>query len=594
VNEAVQPIVVALVRALEPLEAALSSRAHCKQLLKDLGWDLPITGALFEAADVAKGLEKHFKEILDPLKKLFAALRKIDLSKGDSDSFMEHMADEIKDLIPLFQALFDAVSALVKDVEPLVKEVQQLIKQGNALPAPLADTSFWLDLLANLPEYLLITYLKRYNGGLYAALKLVGIIDVAGALTDDEKKRIPPALALYRAPTPGECLYLVRVRDLVSDPIGYLKARYSWGPGIPLDYPKLLQDVETLFRRLGFHVRRAPIRPALIGNGELYSADTPLASGVSQLELPIFEGISADGMRKAIFGLMLVPAPDSPTGRITGLYLTNLSYGEVTAKQKLGGGWTLTFTGGIDATGAIGLRIHPGKVFFDRSPVNAEAALTLSGAPDEPWTLFGGKSGPALRLAGLELGVRFAGSAKDAELELMLRTLGDGMTLSVTPSDGDNFTQELLSSLDLEAAFTADVRWSTKKGLTFSGGAGFELEVPVQKALGPIFLDSIQLGLSLGTEGVGVSAGVTASASLGPFVLMVDGSASAPSCCSTPTVRKPSPASATSPSGSRSSPRPASASRSMPAWRPAAASSPWMPTRASTPAWSRSSSPRST
>ena len=67
------------------------------------------------------------------------------------------------------------------------------------------------------------------------------------------------------------------------------------------------------------------------------------------------------------------------------------------------------------------------------------------------------------------------------------------------------------------------MRWSSLTGFAFSGGVGLELEIPIDRQVGPVTLTRARSRSAPGDSGGGsIEAALTGGLLLGPFQVTVD------------------------------------------------------------------------
>src|SRR5207248_2993022 len=102
---------------------------------------------------------------------------------------------------------------------------------------------------------------------------------------------------------------------------------------------------------------------------------------------------------------------------------------------------------------------------------------------------------------------------KTLETSLEIRELAIG----VDTKKSDGFLAKLLPGDGLSAKGDVLVTWSTDHGLRFEGGAGVEIVIPLNTALGPITISRLGLGVFLSsTPIVAAQAKLDIGAELGP------------------------------------------------------------------------------
>ena len=263
----------------------------------------------------------------------------------------------------------------------------------------------------------------------------------------------------------------------------------------------------------------------LPGGVNLFDPKGKALAGAQQLSLPLVQGRAGSGPW-AELGLDILPLPGSRgQNTIDGLYITNLSRGGQAGSIALGDGWTLKTTAGLEASGAIGIRLLPGQVKVEGAAPASKLEFRFLGYPASPWVLMGSNAGTRLELRGAETGLSFEQAGQEVEVRLFYEPKakdgGPGMVLLLAPGEGDGFVKQLLGDKELEVIFDLGFDWSSLTGLRLTGEAGLCLTLPLDLPIGPITINELHLCLSAGPEGMSLLGAVTAEARLGPVVCSV-------------------------------------------------------------------------
>ena len=455
------PLVRAGAAALRPLDQALSDPEALTELLGELGWAVPLDDTDLEAIAA-----------LLPLRDALARLQELAGAQGDA-------------------ALLDAAE-LLADVASAVSALAQLDAGAvAALPMELASPNAWADIGATLPGHLL--------GGWLAAEvpALGGLLRATGVLTRERRNGRGPA---------RWTLHWERLGGALGDPAAAVAATYGWPQR--LHDVALTGDLGLALSRLGLPVTHRPLTPEVrtaIEREGTGAALTPVEAVVTLL--------SATGVEAG-----LIFASAATPGAPIGLYAGNLAYGELGAELPVSESWTLSGTGEIQGTATAGAILRPGVVHAVSATPSAELALQLTGRPPAPWRLLGEDTGTRVELAGLDLAL---GLGSAPELWVSAGVPDDGLSVVVGLGDGDSFLRGVLGS-DLSFTTTAALRWSTLSGLSFTGGAGLDVTIPLDEALGPVTLVSARVALGAGDGGGRLAVTLRAGLTLGPLAAELD------------------------------------------------------------------------
>lgn len=470
----------ALAEMLTPLQVALESEVQLSALLRELGWTIE---ALASDVEVVAALLPVVEEIRSLVTVAIA------YEAGTAEA-----GDLVAEGVRVGQAVFESIDAL-----------RELSAGGvSGLTAPLDDPATWIELALDLPEYLLLRWLRLYHPIGFALLVLGGVVvELPGEVVDDLEA--PPRYEMRWEALEG----------LLTNPPAQLATVYGWGRDF--DHQRLLAAIGGLARAMDTDARREPLREAI---SEAYFGGGAPAD-VLQLTTPLVRGWDTGGDALLLLGLVAAPVPESGTGDPDGILLTNEIAGSRSASFDLGDGWTLSIGGSMDATGAFGVMFHPTGVKLATGDAVVGISIRLTGAPESPWTLLGDADGTRLELAKLELEIVVDGTV--AHPELILRAdCTDGLALVVDPGEADSFLADMLGGEPLELRGGFSVRWSSVDGYTLAGGASVTITIPVDLRAGPIHIDWFKVTLGAGRDGVSAAIVVTGSLELGPFVIVVE------------------------------------------------------------------------
>lgn len=488
-SEALKPFVTALFEALEPFNQALQDPVHFQLLIARTGWQITwqdtTLGGLLDGT-------------LATMKAKVAAL----ISDGIAlvNAIETGNAAEVAANVV---SLIDKTRALVTEISSLDTALGSTSIAGAVIVSGAPWSELWKDLAASLPGILLIDWLETHQPVLHGILRLGGVI-----VTSPEGKRT---------------LDLEALGDLLQDPAEHLQALYGWStdPAISLDHGRLLAELGMLFLGAGVQARLVAIRQKFVDLR--YGGVRP--EDVDELDLPFVQGLVAGAWTSV--GLAVVPVPVPPGDTVDGLLLTNLTWGRLTGDVPLtaDGNWKLSVTGTADSTGAVGLQLHPLGVTWAGDPAAVQGALTLTITGTGPWSLMGAESGTRLELENGQAGAEVVLSATltgPAEPAFAVAAAFKGLRLVVTPGDGDSLLQELLPIDPLTVDLDLNLGWSTGSGFTFGASGRIERVIPLSLPIGFVTLEHLTLSLAL-EGGVGVNAGLTITATLGPFSLSING-----------------------------------------------------------------------
>lgn len=471
-------LVRSLRELLAPIELALKSPRDLALLAEKLGWRVDGVLEGTSILDDVAGLSA----LVSSLTALLARLETGDGEPGTLVAEALDLADEV----------FAALTALA---DP--PDVSRLV-------APFDDPAFWQETALRLPEVLLHDWLLKSHPVVYRLLDLGGAVVVTAG---DEQRLARRTVDLKAA------------WQLVADPLGHLAMTYGWGGDF--EHEALLGRLHRLAQELEVDGRLASVRTHL---DEALFHGTAGAS-VMELLAAIHVGYTRDGAATFALSGLVVPAPLSGRGEPDGLFLSTELIGSAAGTHEIRDGWTLDVNAAADASGAVGVLLHPSGARLRGDAPSIDAALTLTGQPETPWILFGDPEGLRLQLSALKLGLSTKGSAAAPEV-LVDVAIGDspsnGLELVIDPTEGDAFLADVLGGAPLVIPAGLSGRWSSKDGLTVDGSAGLEITKRLGTAIGPLRIDEIRLRLGIGTAGFEAIAAVSAGVEIGPIAAVVD------------------------------------------------------------------------
>lgn len=485
-----------LVRAYLPLERALRSGYEFRNLLRDMGWwiDLSaVTDAVVAAVPGAGELAAAVPDAVDAMRRLTDGPSSDGHGHGDGEQPAD--ATAAAELADALVRILDA-GAQLATFDP-----------AGVLPAGagrLADPAFWADLAADLPEYLIVRWIRSYHPVAHAVLRLAGVIEDA----------VRPDLA-GGSDTGYERLVWSRLGALVTGGAALPAEVYGWGG--PLDHARLTSALRGLGAALGVRSTPVPVPESMVGAGEPFPADHPDLASVRGLDVGLVETVAGTTMAEA--GIVALPVPhSSAAGSVAAMLVTLRAVGSVEPRYRLAGGTELTVEVTADATGTSGIEIGPSGVRAVGSTANAGLDLGLDVTPEQPWR-FPRSGSPALRLGGAAVTAGIAaGHAAEWRVSAQLR---DGELILLA---GDGLLAEILGLAELGVPFDLDLEWSSVNGLTIGGAVGLAVGLPLDVTIGPIRLSDLRLELAAGADGsAAVTATLTVTGVLGPFAVTVEG-----------------------------------------------------------------------
>jgi hypothetical protein len=473
-------------RFIEPLAAAADSPQAAEALLVELGYlapsDVTALSELGGGIGMVAGAIDALLEALDA---------------GDEEAALVALAELAVGLGRTFAGLDSVVTRLEADFA------------GSGL---LTDTDILTELPRKVADHLVVRLLEDHYPTLFAALLLVGVIDV------EDVEDVPTQFHVeYRRRT----VDWEGIPDLLSDPIGSLQANLRDGD-------------EFLYERLLFFLRALAVSRGLVASYDVPHADvletvndgTDLSTRddydeLTMLRFPLVRDPAVQ------LGLELYPRLEAATGKATGLGAALRLGGEL--EIPLGEDWRIVLTVGAALTDSLGIMLEQ-----DGSPRFVDKILTGTPADLADAIQFGVKiaieptenrpAGPIVAL-GLPLGARFElgsgdiaiGVEKLKDLRIFAEADLTGGVLQFGTGGADGFVSSVVPLDAVRAEFSLGVGVSNLAGLYFKGSSGLTLRLPLHLALGPIGIEHITLGAEFKEGSLPLTAATGLSVKLGPI-----------------------------------------------------------------------------
>lgn len=469
-------VAAALIDAFRPLAAVTANPMLANGLFAGLGIDVELDeDAVRHLADAIPSVGRIEGELIPIAERLAAGQA---LTAGDAVKVVE---------------IVDAVRGDLTDLT-----VPASADRLAPLPAPLDDPATWQALAGAIPDALVASWIEAVLPALYLPLRLAGVargwLDGAGR----EHREVGWA----------------RLGDLLRDPLDAIGTEYGWGGD--LDHVGLLAAARDVANALGLSVTWADPPSSLVAehfaDGVPYGLRTLVARAV-----PTAAVIGQMGD----VGLGLVPIPAAPGGPIAGLAIVDRSTLAGGAVSEIAPDWRLELSGDADASGAVTVELLPGEApRATGGPPTLDLGVVLSGEPGIPWLLVGAPDGLRLTLGGIRLEATVTGQADALELTASASMTAGGLSLVLPGGSGDAFVSEMLGD-GVEAGVAFELAWSSD-GLTLGGIAALTATIPIDRTLGAIRLEQLEVALQLG-EVSELVLGLSASFTLGPIEARIQG-----------------------------------------------------------------------
>jgi hypothetical protein len=484
-------IVIGLRCAIEPLETAFTNETRLKQFFADFGWDLNVSPASMATIRAGFGLQA-----------VFTAAKAI----------ADQLEAEEANVAELVGPLKDAVIAIIDSVKALSAA------PPGGLPFPLDQPAFWNEVPPALADYLLIRMVQSQAGPVFGVLRLTGLAEVT-----DETPAGPGRIAYRKIGIRWD-----RIPRVIGDPVALFKEIYQWDTAQPFAHQTLLGVLLDFFRSVRFPARLEGPSAGLLAR--YYDPGNASLPQIRQLSVPLFSTASADWSTYAEVGLGILPIPPkgSPGQPPVGFVLAPMASGAVGTGAPSGGPFSLILRGGFNADAAFGAEFRPSGVELFAAPGNVtiDAEVGFIIAPPAPMILIGDPTGFRIELGGMTASVAVRGQLLSPEIIVSIGT-GRGpnppkLALVIQTSDADGFLGKLIGSNPVRLEFGGIITYSSVTGLHLEGSGGFEISIPLHLDLTIIQVETLTLAVRGGTEGLGLDAGVTIKANLGPLQAVVE------------------------------------------------------------------------
>lgn len=458
---------------LAPLRFAADNEEYLRNIAAAVGWDLDEVAG-FDAGAAAA----HLRAITHGF-----------------DAIIDHIASPPQSLSELVAALDD-----VGDTFAAVRDLGHIL--GDAGSAYLDVDDFVKGVL----EGLVIASWFGFSPVSFSIAEILGLV-----VAPDDGPLLPAirdgGRLIRRAHRRGQ-LRLDRLGPLLRDPLPMLREEYFAGDALATT-AGAHQAADKLFPRLARLAcllelsARYGFQPAVEVTGGAAVVDR-LAHMLTLYVAP------NDG---DIYGVTL--ALSSAERGHRGLLIR--PFGAVAYRRSVGD-WNLR----LDSSGSIGgLLLGPDGI---QTSGGASWSLALAAERtqdnDATSTAVGG---------GSSTGITFGTVRIEGETELgqtarhaALNVIVDKAHFALASSDGDGFLASVLPPEGLSTDFDFTVGWSSETGLHFSGSAGLVAAWPLHASIGPVTLDSLNLGIVAEGGAIHSHMSLDAGLNFGPLAARID------------------------------------------------------------------------
>ena len=380
--------------------------------------------------------------------------------------------------------LGQSIKAIIDSIDDLKGVLSGIDFSGEGISSTDLN-NFISDFVANLVDFLLITYIESYSPEAVAFLEFFGIAE----RNEQNLSSTNPAILPYTE----KKLHINKFLDFFDSPAELAKDLYGWG--LPtFDGISMLEKLNKLFISLSF-----PVAYNTLPNPSL-----------------------------DFFLFSIAPYTTVPAGQLPGLqFLIKEKISPDASYTFSEGDWELKFQASSEIAANAGLIIQPdGKFTFTSGlAVNADASLTFTyGTSGAPLVLIGEPGGSRLEIAAVSAlaGVGLKASAGKTEGVFKVQSELKGGKIVIKPGNPDGFLAKILPEDGVSVDFEILIGLSSNEGFYFQGSAGLEVVIPTHIDLGPIGVENLTIGVIPKDGDIPVNLGASIKANLGPLKAVVE------------------------------------------------------------------------
>lgn len=495
-NGTIDTICVEICQALMLLQDYLETPETIDKLLNELGYKLPESPTFLDEIS-------HYFSIFVP--NLNRVLESYENNTYNEPEFYIRLHDLIESLIHLIV---------------LINELPEKIDQQYHSYADFLNNSGIKEtFVLRLIDYLFINYFQKNQPVIFGVIALLGLVNI-DLIQEGEYN---PNYYLHKI----NWDYLTL---LFSKPKEVFEKSYNWGKS-EFNSDLLLDRIQNLFWSFGIGAEyESPNTQYLsvidgVESNELFEK--------SELRVPIWYDIIELGENLKDFasyeaGLAFCPSSDQNIENNDGIAIRPFIEGELRLEIYLGSQWSLSIGSDVDISSGIGVVITPKtsiKIFndiFSENPISDgkfEAKLERTEGDRFAILSFGGSNGSGIYLNDISITLQtlFIQDETEVVLELSLQKA----TVVISVGEGDGFLQKILPEEPIQLNFDFTLGISNKRGFYIKGGAGFEYLFRINKSIGPIFVNTVGIKLSVTNEELTLALVTIGGVELGPVTAVV-------------------------------------------------------------------------
>lgn len=409
-----------------------------------------------------------------------------------------------------------ALSSLVQDIHHLAEELpSELAEYGDYV----SRTNIHKELPKRLFDLLVASYLAKKHALSFAALRLLSLIELRRFKADPQN---------YQTQHVRTIIHYDNISDVLSDPVNHMQQAYGWGTP-QFDSAELLARICEMLRAVGASVRIQTLHPSaeLVLIGQNYSETE--SKPALQLVVNLYEELGQIGGFKLGFSVFGV-RPSAPNGSDGGIGLLPIVKGQAQGAIPLNifDDTFFEFSADVELLKSMAfiqrpelpVKIQTARTVGDLANGRFAVGIRHGQAATEPKTLVSFPGGSSLSIQQFTLMGGVDKSASSVESFIEMGLLGCKAIFSLSEADG--FITGTINRKQIDAAFDLRIGWNSTKGIYFEGSTDLNVTLPLNINLGPIYLQSLHLGLDTEEERFQVEASTTGNLTLGPLLVTVE------------------------------------------------------------------------
>lgn len=473
--------------------------------------------------------------VLQITSKIFQPLK----DKLTVDNFVLFMAelgwewsDDIPDFSNVFQLIDDLETAyteidhnksyieqlnLYDNLFNVIKSLTESINTIETFISHSPSSDFTSNIGKQVFDYLVCSYFEDNFPILFNSLRLIGVIEIDTIpFTDDH--------SIYTRRT----INWSNLSDSISDFSGRIRRIYDWNhDSKEFNGQLFLDNLEEIMIGCGIPTGQYNINPT-IAEKLYYIEGQEIDPAVwilnKELRIPLYEIADSEiGFTEAGFSIISIPDRTDLDKSLKGFAIAPYLEGELNNAFNLTDNLKLVLSSSIKTGFAI--NILPNKVdiienIYGNIDFDGTFKVELIHSSKDGKIVILGEPGKS-RFDYEKLSLCLQLKKTDNSTALLFELCISNSSIVIQSSDGDGFLQKVLPKDPLNINFDLTLGISNKKGFYISGGAGREYTFQINKNLGPIFLQTIDLGLSVNGEGLNLDTAMTGGVEIGPVAASV-------------------------------------------------------------------------